>query len=41
MHDRGNDIALRLLALGRGLFFVAMGVNMLAWLTSPELLAQR
>ena len=34
-------IALRILAIGLGVFFVAMSLNKIAWLTSPNLLSDR
>jgi uncharacterized membrane protein YphA (DoxX/SURF4 family) len=36
-----DGLALRGLALCIGVFFIAMGVNKLAWMTEPALLAER
>jgi uncharacterized membrane protein YphA (DoxX/SURF4 family) len=41
MERRSVELALRLLSIGVGVFFLGMSLNKLAWLENPGLLAQR
>ena len=41
MDRRSVALALRLLTIGVGLFFLGMSLNKVAWLDNPDLLAQR
>jgi uncharacterized membrane protein YphA (DoxX/SURF4 family) len=39
--DNTPRLALRVIALATGVFFLAMGLGKLAWITNPDLLTQR
>lgn len=41
MPDASARIALRVVTIGLGIFFLAMSLNKVAWLSNPDLLAQR